>query len=255
MEQKRFSWVPFYEELADKLLAYKSNRPELVAKVREAHQIAGVTLPKIESNNDNIPDIDPFTIFALFNRGKQGVPMRQAICKGYKTVFDMVSDVPADFDGVPMYHYNQYCFYRYVGDSRRNDACFTYFWSLFEQALSYSANQVSKAALETTFEQVLQLSLVGQSKMTMALFHIRPSVFVNLDRNNLVLIERELHKTVGTLSGAEYLALCTTVGEYAKSHLNASLPAFSSMAYENRQQSTEADDENRLTATAPNRFF
>ena len=39
MDNQLFSWIPFYEELADKLLDYKSNRQLLIEKVRQAHQI------------------------------------------------------------------------------------------------------------------------------------------------------------------------------------------------------------------------
>ena len=76
MAKTKYSWVPFYEELADKLLTFKSNRAELIEKVKEAHQMMGLNLPKIEKDNDNIPDIDPFTVIALFNRGKQSVASR-----------------------------------------------------------------------------------------------------------------------------------------------------------------------------------
>ena len=240
MQNTKYSWVPFYEELADKLLTFKSNRVELIEKVKEAHQMMGLDLPTIEKDNDNIPDIDPFTVIALFNRGKQSVASRQKICEGYKTVFGMTNCVPSDYDGVPMYFYNQYCFYRYVGDPKRDDNCFYYFWNLFEQALFYSKDQSNKSAFEAAFEQVMKISLVGQPKLTMGLFHIRPNLFVNLDSNNNALIEKELHRTVGSLSGAEYLDLCSSVVEYTKAQLNGSLPDFSGRAYDLKQQTVAA---------------
>lgn len=242
MAKTKYSWVPFYEELADKLLTFKSNRAELIEKVKEAHQMMGLNLPKIEKDNDNIPDIDPFTVIALFNRGKQSVASRQKICEGYKNVFGMTNSVPSDYDGVPMYFYNQYCFYRYVGDPKRDDACFDYFWNLFEQALSYAKDRSNKSAFEAAFEQVMKISLVGQPKLTMGLFHIRPNVFVNLDSNNNALIEKELHRTVGTFSGAEYLDLCSSVVDYTKAQLNGSLPDFSGRAYELKQQTVAAKE-------------
>ena len=240
MAKTKYSWVPFYEELAEKLLTFKSNRARLIEKVKEAHQMMGLNMPKIEKDNNNIPDIDPFTVIALFNRGKQSVASRQKICEGYKNVFGITNSVPSDYDGVPMYFYNQYCFYRYVGDPKRDDTCFDYFWNLFEQAISYSKDQSNKSAFETAFEQVMRISLVGQPKLTIGLFHIRPNVFVNLDSNNNALIEKELHRTVGTLTGAEYLDLCSSIVEYTKTQLNGSLPDFSGRAYELKQQTVAA---------------
>ena len=240
MEKTKYLWVSFYEELADKLLAFKSNRSRLIEKVKEAHQMMSLGLPKLEKDNDNIPDIDPFTVIALFNRGNQSVASRQKICEGYKNVFGMTNSVPSDYEGVPMYFYNQYCFYRFVGDPKRDDNCFDYFWNLFEQALSYSKDHSNKAEFVAAFERAMKISLVRQPKLTMGLFHIRPNVFVSLDSNNNALIEKELQRAVGTLSGTEYLDLCVSVVEYTKTQLNGSLPDFSSRAYELKHQTAAA---------------
>ena len=119
MNKPNFSWIPFYQELADIILTYKDNRASLGEKVKLAHKEANKNLPKIEKDNEIIPDIDPFTVFALFNRGKQSDEARIALCTGYKKAFGVTSNVPSDFDGIPMFNYNQYCFYRYVNDEKR----------------------------------------------------------------------------------------------------------------------------------------
>ena len=243
MTSTKYTWVPFYEELADKLYAFKSNRTELIKRVKEAHQISGIKLPKIEDDNDNVPDIDPFTVIALFNRGKQKVDNRQLICEGYKRVFDMKCDIPSDFEGVPVYFYNQYCFYRYVSNPKRDNNCFDYLWNLFEQALLYAKDKSSRSAFESAFERVMKITLVGQPKITIGLFHIRPNVFVNLDSVNCEMIQQELHKTVEDLSGSDYLDLCSKVVEYSKDKLNGSLPDFSSKAYELKKQTKSESNE------------
>ena len=63
----QFDWVDFYEELADKLLQFKENRQELVAKVYEIYGTTGINMPTLEKDNQFI-DIDPFTVFGLFNK-------------------------------------------------------------------------------------------------------------------------------------------------------------------------------------------
>ena len=65
---KQFDWVEFYQEFADKLLPYKNNRQELIAKVRQVFQKTGFKLPTLERDNNAIIDIDPFTVFGLFNK-------------------------------------------------------------------------------------------------------------------------------------------------------------------------------------------
>ena len=184
MNKPNFSWIPFYQELADIILTYKDNRASLVEKVKLAHKEANKNLPKIEKDNEIIPDIDPFTVFALFNRGKQSDEARIALCTGYKKAFGVTSNVPSDFDGIPMFNYNQYCFYRYVGDPKREPECFDILWDLFEKALVYSKDSSNKDDLAIAFEKALNLSLIGLPKLTIALYQVRPYTFINLDNNN-----------------------------------------------------------------------
>ena len=71
MSKNQFDWIPFYEEFADKLLAYKDNRQELIEKIKQVYEVTGIKLPRLERNEDGeneIIDIDPFTTFGLFNK-------------------------------------------------------------------------------------------------------------------------------------------------------------------------------------------
>lgn len=65
---KNYTWVNFYEELADKLLEYKDNRAELISKIKRVYSSIGLKLPTLDSD-DKLTDIDPFTVFGLFNKG------------------------------------------------------------------------------------------------------------------------------------------------------------------------------------------
>ncbi|MGV0005637.1 MAG: hypothetical protein ACNYPG_03285 [Candidatus Porifericomitaceae bacterium WSBS_2022_MAG_OTU9] len=67
-----FSWMAFYEALADKLLAFKDRRPELVAKVHQVAARCGV--PPLndrfaDGSKGPLKDICPFTIMSMYNRG------------------------------------------------------------------------------------------------------------------------------------------------------------------------------------------
>ena len=208
MNENNFTWVPFFEELADCLLQYKDNRKELIALVKQAHDLAGKNLPKIESDNNNIPDIDPFTIYALFNRGKQSTISRSQICQGYKKVFGIKANVPTDYDGIPVYAYNQYCFYRYVNDPKRVENCFELLWALFESAIEYSKDSLNSDRFCEYFEKSLNLPMVGLSKLTMGLYQIRPKTYVNIDRINEPLIETKIEIPKDINDGREYLHFC-----------------------------------------------
>lgn len=64
----QFTWIGYYTELADKLLPYRNNRQALIAKLQETYARIGMKFPKLGS--EAVPaDIDPFTVFGLFNKG------------------------------------------------------------------------------------------------------------------------------------------------------------------------------------------
>ena len=62
-----FDWVEFYTEFANKLLMYQRDREELVNKVNEIYEITGINIPTLERDK-KLVDIDPFTVFGLFNK-------------------------------------------------------------------------------------------------------------------------------------------------------------------------------------------
>ena len=64
-----FSWTVFYSEFATSLLNYADDRANLIEKVKQIYINANMKLPTLEKEN-NIVDIDPFTVFGLFNKGR-----------------------------------------------------------------------------------------------------------------------------------------------------------------------------------------
>lgn len=66
----KFDWVEFYGEFARTLLKYKNNRQTVIDNIIAIYNEAGINLPTLERDN-NIIDIDPFTVFGLFNKSKR----------------------------------------------------------------------------------------------------------------------------------------------------------------------------------------
>lgn len=62
-----FAWTDFYAEFASALLVFAYNRATLIEKIKQIYSNTGLNLPKLEKDNE-IVDIDPFTVFGLFNR-------------------------------------------------------------------------------------------------------------------------------------------------------------------------------------------
>ena len=67
MTSTKFTWISFYKELSDKLLTYRDRRDDLINKLATVYESIGMSLPKLEA--DELQDIDPFTVFGLFNKG------------------------------------------------------------------------------------------------------------------------------------------------------------------------------------------
>lgn len=66
-QEENFEWIDFYSELADKIAPYRSRRSELIKIIEAAYAQMGMRLPKLD--NGEPTDIDPFTVFGLFNKG------------------------------------------------------------------------------------------------------------------------------------------------------------------------------------------
>lgn len=133
----QFVWVNFYKEFASKLLAYKNNRGELVEKVKAIYAETGINMPTLEKDNQLV-DIDPFTVFGLFNKSSMREANRIKIITAVRKIFDVVTAVPDSFDSIPVLNNQNATFYYFI-DSR-GDEDIDDLWNLFDSALKYAAD-------------------------------------------------------------------------------------------------------------------
>ena len=68
MEDTRFAWVSFYEELATSLLEYKNKRSDLLKILENIFTDTGMNYPFKERGKEKYEDICPFTVFGSFNK-------------------------------------------------------------------------------------------------------------------------------------------------------------------------------------------
>ncbi len=182
MDTKSYiNWVNFYMELADKLIPFKNNRKKLIEKIKNIYTSINMRLPKLEADN-NLIDIDPFTIFGLFNKGISNAN-RTTILKGFSQEFSVVSSVPNSFEGIPVVNNMSATFYYFIGDRQENDI--ENLWQMFILALEY-ANTHSESSKKAFIEAYDMVSLQKGVKwnITIALYWIRPYEYMNLDSRN-----------------------------------------------------------------------
>ncbi len=203
-EKLFFTWIPFYTEMAEKLLEYKDNRKELV-KIVYGMDRQFVNYIKDDAGND-YPDIDPFSVFAIFNR-KITDERRKDICQYFKNVLQLDSDIPEDFDSIPVMNPQLSVFVWREEISTGIQPI----WDLYETVFENNYN--SEKFLE-------HFNIVRNQRgikwtLTMALYWIRPYEFMPLDSNS-----REYLQKIGInvfdekdLNCQSYLDLCKLIKE------------------------------------------
>ena len=180
--KNQFDWVDFYKEFAGILRTYRTNRQVLVSKVRKIYEITGINLPTLERDNQ-IVDIDPFTVFGLFNKKLTNVN-RLAILKAIASLFSVKSPIPTAFDSIPVLNPQNATFYYFAGG--RGEGDIDELWELFELALEYAVSPTidNRSLLSKYFDLAIRKKGNGNSKITMGLYWIAPNSFLNLDQRN-----------------------------------------------------------------------
>lgn len=201
--EERFSWIPFYSELAKALLAYKDDRKPLVDFVySELSQVGERSLVDYIHMEDGskVKDIDPFSVFAIFNRSLK-LENRIGFLQKFKERFELKSAVPTDFDGIPTVNSQRAFFFNWAD---KNAESIRQFWELFEGV-------VLEKDISQIFNQMVNKT-ISKYSLTMILYWIAPNRFINLDgRNRAYLKTLGLQENYPDLNYAEYIKLIETV--------------------------------------------
>ena len=227
-----FTWIPFYEEMAQKLFDYRNNRKELVDIVYGlGDNLVGYI--KATKQGGRVEDIDPFSVYGVFNRGKLKNEKRLAIAKYFKDNFHISAELPNDFASVPVLNMMSATFYW-----RENIATdIQPLWDFFECVM---LNQTDKFI--TCFDRVIGQQGVKWN-ITMGLYWMRPNEYIALDSRN-----REYLPQIGInifketeLDEKHYLELLGKVKDKISSNAidEKSIPEISLNAYRVNADKTE----------------
>ena len=223
MNEATFIWSEIYEEFATKLLEYKNDRKNLISKLQNVYEEIGMKLPKMESNGE-ILDIDPFTIFGLFNKGITD-DNRKRILGEIAKQFNLKNKVPFSFEGIPLVNNLRSTFFNFAEERAENDI--NNLWEVFESAIRYADNptQGNKLKIESTYNNVIKQKGI-QWNITMGLYWIRPNTYINLDSKNREFIIKqkilpqqfikEVNQFKNVPNGEQYIQLCDLLLEKIK---------------------------------------
>ena len=176
-------WMPFYTELATKLLEFKQDRQTLLTLLHKLFHDIGVKSPFMEKDVP-MSDVDPFTIIGCFNKGISNAN-RIKILQGFKQVFSVNAEVPTNFDGIPVLNNFMAVFFAFENDPKRGPRDISNLWDLFSVALDYADAPTGEKRNRfiRIFDLVKEQAIIRWN-ITMGLFWIRPYNFINLDERN-----------------------------------------------------------------------
>lgn len=130
-----------------------------------------------QKEGSKIIDIDPFSVFAIFNRSTSW-ENRTELLTHFKKKFRLTSTIPSDFNGIPTVDARRSFFFSWKSD---NSKVIHDLWQLFEKVISN--HDISEA-----FDQVLENGMPKYS-LTMCLFWICPEKYLALDSRNRSYLE------------------------------------------------------------------
>ena len=223
-EEKRFTWIPFYEEMAQNLMEYKDqvdengNHSTLVEKIKSLNS-EWTDFLRAKAVNGDFADIDPFTVFAIFNRSS-GMERRCAILSALKEQFDMSAEIPQDFDGIPLANAQKSCFYY----EHEKSETIPLLWKLFDAFMNGNMAELANLFDEAQKKKGIRWNL------TMAFFWMKPNEYVPMDTRSRSYLKKHGVDIFSArkLSGEKYLQLITDV----RNKIDESFPSISRHAFE-----------------------
>lgn len=225
--QKNMEWINFYSAFANELLKYENDRKTLLQKLIKVFNDLELNFQKLEEDG-SIIDIDPFTVFGLFNKGITNAN-RISIIRGLSKEFGLDKlTVPEAFDGIPVLNNLKAAFFPWHHSNIEIDNL----WQMFKTAISYADSKDNNAEIRNSFVKTYN-TVIKQDcvkwNITMGLYWLRPYTFLNLDSRSRWFINNYCPEIIcfnekaikDVPDGEQYLSLC----EMVKSQLqNKKLP-------------------------------
>lgn len=169
-----FTWISYYKEFAQRLTQFQKDRKRLLNLIyNNRDELLAKYLHDQGGEGDLLEDIDPFTVFGLFNRGIKH-ENRINSAKLFKNILDIKADIPKDFEGIPVLNNQKSHFFGFRSHRGKNDI--QNLWNLFIKV-------VNDENFEEEYNTVIKQFII-KVNITMGLFWIRPEKFLAFDRTN-----------------------------------------------------------------------
>lgn len=251
----QFTWIEFYIAFADALRPYAGARDRLIGKIKAVYQAIGMPLPTLEREG-KVVDIDPFTVFGLFNKRLIDAN-RIAILRGFAREFGVKAAVPQTFDGIPVLNNQSATYYRFGNE--RGEHNIDNLWGVFNAALDYARTHSRESRDEFIKYYNAAIAQKGVKwNLSMGLYWIRPYEFLNLDSRNRWYIANPENMPAdfvekwgklldSVLSAEDYLAIIADSKDAlaGSSYVYRDFPALSYYAWKVSEQVNQEERDSR----------
>lgn len=174
-----YSWVPFFTEMAQKLLEYEGRQPDLVAMLRDTGVSGGLSDRDEKGSGIPLTVIDPFTFVAQVT--KHGEIKRKDLLAILKTRLGIESRVPTDFNGVPKANPMASWFFSHAPE--RDPTTIPLLWQ-------FARMVVTDSITPDVFARILALRHIGAAKLTQGMFCLNPEKYLPIDSQTTPFIEK-----------------------------------------------------------------
>lgn len=199
----QYTWIPFYKELAQKLMAYRDNRQALLDYIY-GEISEGYRNYFHDKDGDPNTDVDPYTVLAMFNRNITN-KQRIEICALFKEKFAIGAPLPKDFKGIPIWNnmHSQLFGFR----DKRGEQDVDNIWNLFDATMTGQDWKEYFNVVESQY-------MAGVAMVTSGMFWTRPDDFLPLDQNTVKYVKSfgvkvPIQKT--RIDAAAYADVCQQV--------------------------------------------
>ena len=209
----KFTWIDTYEAIANKVYSYRDRRDEFFDLFCRIFSPDGSgNTAKFPANGGGATEylaVDPFTFFAIFNRGRYSEGNNKSRTETIRHILDGMNidaALPSDYDGVPLSFSMRTWFFD--GDPAViDDGDVDRLWDVFVAAIDY-ADRPSDFTQEAFVKAFDAARVQKQIKwnITYALFWIRPHTYLGLDSVNRDYLTRNFNiKLTKKPDGLQYL--------------------------------------------------
>ena len=215
LDENRFLWTGFYEDVADKLLEHREDRRALIEGIHEI----GATMEHLSYLRDKfddgsvgpLRDICPFTALGTFNRSMTD-ENRKAIAGELARLLGVEAAVPESFEGIPVLNNQRSWFFAYA--AKREDGDIDALWNVFAAARRFVDSD--EADLRDEFIQAYDAAtkVWGVAwNLSTGLYWAHPWDFLTLDSQSRQYLTRRLGIRIpaggaqGACIGEDYLTL------------------------------------------------